>query len=74
MPKTTNCFADYGVTVLEWPAKWPDRNPIENQRAIVERMMRDTGPNNTDELKAAFQATWASRTPQQCQRLITSMQ
>ncbi len=30
-------------------------------------------PNNTDELKAAIKATWASITLQQCHRLITSM-
>ncbi|KAJ8410408.1 hypothetical protein AAFF_G00203890 [Aldrovandia affinis] len=35
--------------------------------------MRDSRPNNADELKAAIKATWASITPQQCHRLIASM-
>ncbi len=35
--------------------------------------MRDTRPNNADDLKAAIKATWASITPEQCHRLITSM-
>ncbi len=30
-------------------------------------------PKNTDELKAAIKATWASKMPQQCYRLIASM-
>ncbi|CAJ0966181.1 unnamed protein product [Ranitomeya imitator] len=51
----------------------PDRNPTENLWAIVKRKMRDTRPNNADELKAAIKATWASITSQQCHRLITSM-
>ncbi len=35
--------------------------------------MRDTRPNNADDLKAAIKATWASITPEQCQMLIASM-
>ncbi|CAJ0931668.1 unnamed protein product [Ranitomeya imitator] len=41
--------------------------------SIVKRKMRDTRPNNADGLKAAIKATWASITPQQYHRLITSM-
>ncbi len=40
---------------------------------IVKRKMRDTRPNNADDLKAAIKATWASITPEQCHRLIDSM-
>ncbi len=35
--------------------------------------MRDTRPNNADDLKAAIKETWASIPPQQCHKLITSM-
>ncbi len=35
--------------------------------------MRDTRPNNADDLKTAIKATWASIIPEQCQRLIASM-
>ncbi len=35
--------------------------------------MRDTRPNNADELKATIKETWASIPPQQCHKLITSM-
>ncbi len=35
--------------------------------------MRDTRPNNADDLKAAIKATWASITPEQCHRLIASI-
>ncbi len=64
---TKSWFNDHGVTV---PANSPDLNPIEN---LVKRKMRDTRPNNADDPKAAIKATWASITPDQCHRLITSM-
>ncbi len=70
---TKSWFNDHGVTVLDWPANSPDLNPIENLWSIVKRKMRDTRPNNSDELKAAIKETWASIPPQQCHKLITSM-
>ncbi len=70
---TKSWFNDHGVTVLDWPANSPDLNPIENLWGIVKRKMRDTRPNNADELKAAIKETWASIPPQQCHKLITSI-
>ncbi len=70
---TKSWFNDHGVTVLDWPANSPDLNPIENLWRIVKRKMRDTRPNNADDLKATIKGTWASIPPQQCHKLITSM-
>ncbi len=70
---TKSWFNYHGVTVLDWPANSPDLNPIENIWGIVKRKMRDTRPNNADDLKAAIKATRASTTPEQCHRLIASM-
>ncbi len=71
--RTKSWFNDHGVTVLDWPANSPDLNPIENLWGIVKRKMRDTRPNNADDLKATVKETWASIPPQQCHKLITSM-
>ncbi len=70
---TESWFNDHGVTVLDWPANSTDLNLIENLWGIVKRKMRDTRPNNADELKATVKETWASIPPQQCHKLITSM-
>ncbi len=70
---TKSWFNDHGVTVLDWPANSPDLNPIENLWGIVKRKMRDTRPNDADELKATVKETWVSIPPQQCHKLITSM-
>ncbi|KAG1926784.1 hypothetical protein F2P79_024675 [Pimephales promelas] len=72
--KTTGkWFTHHGITVLNWPANSPDLNPIENLWDIVKRKLRDARPNTLNELKAAIEASWASITPQQCHRLISSM-
>ncbi len=70
---TSKWFADHDITVLDWPANSPDLNPIKNLWGIVKRKISNTRPNNTDELKAAIKAAWASIMPQQCHRLIASM-
>ncbi len=70
---TKNWFNNHDVTVLDWPANSPDLNSTDNLWGIVKRKMRDTRPNNADDLKAAIKATWASITPEQCHKLITSM-
>ncbi len=62
------CYCARLASKLAWPGP-----PIENLWGIVKRKMRDTRPNNADDLKAAIKATWASITPEQCHKLITSM-
>ncbi len=56
---TKSWFNDHSVTVLDWPLNSPDLNPRES--------MRDTRPNNADDLK-----NLCFITPEQCHRLIVS--
>ncbi len=60
---TKSWFNDHDVTVLDWAANSPDLNPIKNLWCIVKCKMRDTRPNNADDLKATIKSTWASITP-----------
>ncbi len=60
---TKSWLNDHGVGVLDWPANSPE----------LKRKMRDTRPNNADELKATVKETWASIPAQKCHKLITSM-
>ncbi len=53
---TSKWFADHDITVLDWPDNIPDLNPIWNLWDIFKRKMRNSGSNNTDELKAVPQA------------------
>ncbi len=57
------CYCAWLASKLAWPE--PHR--------FVKRKMRDTRPNNADELKATIKETWASIPPQQCHKLTTSM-
>ncbi len=59
------CYCAWLASKLAWPA--------DNLWGIVKRKMRDTRPNNADDLKATVKETWASIPPQQCHKLITSM-
>ncbi len=70
---TKSWFNDHSVTVIDWSVNSPELKPIESLWDIVKRKMRDTRPNNADDLKAAIKATWASIPPEKCHRLIASM-
>ncbi len=62
---TKSWFSDHGVTVAWLASKlaWPE--PHRDLWSMSKRTMRDTRPNNADELKATVKATWASIPPQQ---------
>jgi len=59
------CYCAWLASKLIWPEP--------HRKSMVKKKMRDTRPNNADDLKAAIKATWASITPEQCHRLIASM-
>ncbi len=61
--------------LVQWPwcyCAWL-ASKLARPWGIVKRKMRDTRPNNADELKATVKETWASIPPQQCHKRITSM-
>ncbi len=70
---TKSWLNNHGVSVLDWPANSPDLKTIDNLWGNVKRKMRNKRPKNADELKDTVKETWASKPPQQCHKLITSM-
>ncbi len=62
--------------LVQWPwcyCAWFASIAWPEPHSIVKSKMRDTRPNNADDLKATVKETWASIPPQQCHKLITSM-
>lgn len=47
-----------GIVTLDWPARSPDLNPIENLWAHIQRLVSDRGPTDQEELRAMVQAEW----------------
>ncbi len=63
---TSKCFADYDITVLDWPANVPDLNPhMESMGSFQEK----------DEKQSIqlYRRSEGSIVPQRCHRLIASM-
>ena len=72
---TVGFLANHNVTVLPWPSKSPDLNPIENLWDQLDKRvrMRQPAPQTLLQLQQALQEEW-QRIPQvQIQRLIQSM-
>jgi len=64
------------INVLDWPARSPDLNPIENLWGIIVRRIyaENRQFQTVDALKSAIQAAWTSIDRQMIQNLVNSMQ
>ncbi|KAE8985007.1 hypothetical protein PR002_g22767 [Phytophthora rubi] len=73
--ETMDFFKEEGVTVLDWPARSPDLNPIENVWAILARKVYGNGKQyvSVAELTVAVQDAWKSVTMQGLHKLLDSM-
>jgi len=63
------------LTVLKWPPKSPDLNPIEHLWDVVERELHalDVHPTNVHQLQDAILSIWADISKECIQHLVESM-
>jgi transposase len=64
------------IEVLDWPAKSPDLNPIENAWAEMARMIYDHGRkryDSLDDLKKAIQKAWDALSMEYIESAINSL-
>lgn len=72
---TRSFFQEQNVTVMDWPARSPDLNPIENVWGWLVRRVYAEGRqyNNVDELKSAIRREWKELDTEYLKKLILSM-
>lgn len=70
-----NWLADHGFEVLDWPARSPDLNPIENLWSHIKRKLGEYEhpPRGMIELWERVQVEWEKIQPRVCENLIKSM-
>ena len=68
-------FEDNNVQVLEWPAQFPDLNPIEHLWHHLKSQLQqyDTPPKGVHQLWKRVEKEWNKISPEVCQNLIKTM-
>ena len=72
---TRRWLLDNNVSVLGWPARSPDFNPIENLWGVLARAVYAESRqfSNVEQLKEAIQHEWSKITQTQLENLVHSM-
>ena len=72
--RVLNFFYNEGINVMDWPAKSPDLNPIENIWGLMKNYVAEKYPKNLVELERLIKEAWeAICTPDLCKKLFDSM-
>ncbi|KAE8887964.1 hypothetical protein PF003_g27989 [Phytophthora fragariae] len=73
--ETTDFFKELGVTLMAWPARSPDLNPIENVWALLADKVYSHGKqyHSVPELTAAVMKAWDSVSMKEITTLLDSM-
>ena len=66
-------FLNNDVTVLDWPPRSPDANPIENLWHQLKTSVSAAQPKTSDELWAALQTAWESIPQENVKKLVESL-
>ena len=72
---TKEWFQDMEVSVMDWPSRSPDLNPIENLWSVIGKEVYKQGRqfDTLDDLKEALQIAWENINGMVCKNLVNSM-
>ena len=65
-------LSEVDVTVMEWPAKSPDMNPLENVWKLLNERAKEKNPRNFEELRTNLKGEWEKISVDECKTLIRS--
>jgi len=73
--ETTEFFVEHSIDKIDWPAKSPDLNPIENVWAYLTRKVYHDGKqfSTINELKESILREWSALQVSYLQKLVDSM-
>lgn len=69
----TSFLAEKGVAVLDWPAKSPDLNPIENLWSVLDSNIARDPHMSLDTLEKTLKSEWRKIEPNLLQKLVDSV-
>ena len=69
----TNWFNENSISVMPWPARSPDLNPIENIWAIIDQKLSSHTIHNLAELERLVDRYWNEIGVDLCVKLVESM-
>lgn len=70
---TVTIMQDYNVTVLNWPARSPDLNIIENIWSMMKNEIEKFRPTTVPQLKQYILSSWDNISVQKCSDLYSSI-
>ncbi|CAF1648165.1 unnamed protein product, partial [Adineta ricciae] len=59
--------------VLQWPAKSPDLNPVEQLWSFIDNKLKSRRMSSIKELIDGLSAEWLNITPELCEKIVFSM-
>ena len=69
---TMTLFRENCIELLDWPAQFPDLNPIEDLWDLLKAKIRRHSINNKGELKRCLRLEWTAITPKEYRNLTNS--